>query len=113
MFSVRFKYFHFDQLSEKNDFIRIHQLYEQLKYTILSDEFPITEDQALTLASLQYYIDDCHKKKIVDDSFNISSETEKDHNSSFDIDNMLDTLEIELEGKPKVDRGQSSFIFWC
>ena len=97
---VRFKYFNFDNLSEKNDFIRVHQLYEQLKYTILSDEFPVTEDQALTLASLQYYIDDCAKKKIVDDAFHIS-EPEKEHNSSLDIDNMLESLEIELEGKVK------------
>merc|ERR1711970_552251 len=103
LIKLRFKYFNFDQLSEKNDFIRIHQLYEQLKYTILSDEFTVTEDQALTLASLQYYIDDCHKKKIVDDSFHIQENNhEKDaHNSSFDIDNMLDNLEIELEGKDR------------
>ena len=64
--SVRFKYFNFQALSEKNDFIRIHQLYEQLKFSILSDEFSISEDQALTLASLQYFIEDCHRKDITD-----------------------------------------------
>jgi kindlin 2 len=101
LIKLRFKYFNFDQLSEKNDFIRIHQLYEQLKYTILSDEFAVTEDQALTLASLQYYIDDCHKRKIVDDSFHIQEPERDAHNSSFDIDNMLDNLEIELEGKDR------------
>ena len=62
--SVRFKYFNFQALSEKNDFIRIHQLYEQLKFSVLSDEFNITEDQALTLASLQFFVDECNRKQI-------------------------------------------------
>ena len=62
--SVRFKYFNFQALSEKNDFIRIHQLYEQLKFSVLSDEFNITEDQALTLASLQFFVDECTRKQI-------------------------------------------------
>lgn len=97
LMKLRFKYFHFDQLSERNDFIRVHQLFEQLKYTILADEFPVTEDQALTLAALQYYVDDCAKNKILDDR----PEAPSEHNCSFDIDNMLDTLESELEGKPK------------
>merc|ERR1711953_994730 len=101
LIKLRFKYFNFQALSEKNDFIRIHQLYEQLKFSILSDEFSISEDQALTLASLQYFIEDCHRKDITDVSSNPSENKDKsDHNSSFDIDNMLDSLESELEGKP-------------
>merc|ERR1711953_1268016 len=101
LIKLRFKYFNFQALSEKNDFIRIHQLYEQLKFSILSDEFSISEDQALTLASLQYFIEDCHRKDITDVSSNPSENKDKsDHNSSFDIDNMLDSLENELEGKP-------------
>lgn len=102
LIKLRFKYFNFQALSEKNDFIRIHQLYEQLKFSVLSDEFNITEDQALTLASLQYFIDECNRKEIYDTN---SSQSETfDHpdgpDTSFDIDNMLDSLENELEGKP-------------
>jgi hypothetical protein len=101
LIKLRFKYFNFQALSEKNDFIRIHQLYEQLKFSILSDEFNISEDQALTLASLQYFIEDCYKRQITDDSNQSEgNKVTSDHNSSFDIDNMLDSLESELEGKP-------------
>jgi len=64
LIKLRFKYFNFQALSEKNDFIRIHQLYEQLKFSVLSDEFNITEDQALTLASLQFFVDECTRKQI-------------------------------------------------
>lgn len=116
---MRFKYFNFQALSEKNDFIRIHQLYEQLKFSVLSDEFNITEDQALTLASLQFFVDECTRKQIFGRGriysnfydrifFSDTNSSQSDgildrtdgHSTSFDIDNMLDSLENELEGKP-------------
>jgi len=103
LIKLRFKYFNFQALSEKNDFIRIHQLYEQLKFSVLSDEFNITEDQALTLASLQFFVDECTRKQIFDTNNSQSDgilDRTDGHSTSFDIDNMLDSLENELEGKP-------------
>ena len=101
MFVVRFKYFTFNTLNEKSDVFRIHQLYEQLKYSILSDEFPVTEDQALTLGSLQFFIDDCHQKQIFDTDPSTSDQADGDElSTTADITAMLDTLEMDLEGSP-------------
>ena len=63
----------------------------------MSDEFPTSEDQALTLGSLQYFIDDCHKKQIFDKE--TKSESDGDElSTSADITAMLNSLEMDLEG---------------
>mgnify|MGYP000714625763 CR=1 FL=1 len=95
---MRFKYFTFNTLSEKSDVFRIHQLYEQLKYSILSDEFPVTEDQALTLGSLQYFIDDCYNKQIFDADPSATEADGDELSTTADITAMLDNLEMDLEG---------------
>jgi hypothetical protein len=97
---LRFKYFTFHTLNEKSDVFRIHQLYEQLKFSVLSDEFPVSEDQALTLASLQYFIDDCHQKQIFDADPSGREDDADQMSTTADITAMLDSLEMDLEGSP-------------
>lgn len=97
---LQFKYFTFSALSEKSDVFRIHQMYEQLKYSVLTDEFPVTEDQALTLGAIQYFIDECHRMGCVDPRAKTrQTSLENDQvSTSKDISAMLRALEEDLEG---------------
>ena len=106
---VRFKYFTFNTLNEHHDVFRIHQLYEQLKYSVLSGEFEISEDQALTLGSLQYFIDDyCVRNNIFDKDPALRSNDDTDGQSSTqDINDMLQALEMELEGTQLNQQGEN------
>ncbi|KHJ93150.1 FERM protein [Oesophagostomum dentatum] len=50
---LRFKYMTFFDLNPKYDPVRINQLYEQAKWSILLDEFDHTEEEASLFAALQ------------------------------------------------------------
>ena len=53
---LRFKYYAFLDLNLKNDLIRINQIYEQAKWSILSEEIDCTETELIKFAALQVYI---------------------------------------------------------
>ena len=77
---------------------------------MLSGEFEISEDQALTLGSLQYFIDDyCVKNGIFDCDPALRSEENDAHSTTQDIDDMLEALEMELEGTPLNQQGNGPF----
>ncbi|CAF4877551.1 unnamed protein product, partial [Rotaria sp. Silwood1] len=50
---LRFKYFTFYDLNPKFDAIRLNQLYEQAKWSILSEDIDCTEEEMMTFAALQ------------------------------------------------------------
>ena len=50
---LRFKYFAFFELNAKLDAIRINQIYEQAKWSILSEEIDCTEQELINFAALQ------------------------------------------------------------
>ena len=50
---LRFKYFAFHELNTKYDSIRINQIYEQAKWTILTEEIDCTEQELINFAALQ------------------------------------------------------------
>ena len=50
---LRFKYMNFFDLNPKYDPVRINQLYEQAKWSILLEEFDHTEEEATLFAALQ------------------------------------------------------------
>lgn len=50
---LRFKFYSFYDLNAKYDAIRINQLYEQARWSLLGEEFDCTEEEMLMFASLQ------------------------------------------------------------
>ena len=53
LIQLRFKYYAFLDLSLKQDLVRINQIYEQAKWSILSEEVDCTETELLRFAALQ------------------------------------------------------------
>uniref|UniRef100_A0A8C4I5V9 FERM domain containing kindlin 1 n=1 Tax=Dicentrarchus labrax TaxID=13489 RepID=A0A8C4I5V9_DICLA len=87
---LRFKYNVFFDLNPKYDAIRITQLYEQARWSILLEEIDCTEEEMLMFASIQYHI--C--------KLTMSSEP-LDHSNEPEIDEVeaaLSNLEVTLEG---------------
>lgn len=50
---LRFKYYSFYDLNSKLDAIRINQLYEQAKWSILTEDIDCTEEEMMIFAALQ------------------------------------------------------------
>lgn len=50
---LRFKFYSFYDLNPRLDSIRINQIYEQAKWSLLSGEIDCTEEEALMFAALQ------------------------------------------------------------
>ncbi|XP_061560858.1 fermitin family homolog 1 [Phycodurus eques] len=87
---LRFKYNVFFDLNPKYDAVRITQLYEQARWSVLLEEIDCTEEEMLMFASLQYHI--C--------KLTMSSEP-LDHSKEQEIDEVeaaLSNLEVTLEG---------------
>ena len=49
----RFKYYSYYDLNPKVDAVRINQIYEQARWTILNEEIDCTEEEMLLFAALQ------------------------------------------------------------
>ncbi|CAK6962660.1 fermitin family homolog 1 isoform X2 [Scomber scombrus] len=87
---LRFKYNVFFDLNPKYDGVRITQLYEQARWSVLLEEIDCTDEEMLMFASLQYHI--C--------KLTMSSEP-LDHSNEPEIDEVeaaLSNLEVTLEG---------------
>uniref|UniRef100_A0A147A5Z9 FERM domain containing kindlin 1 n=1 Tax=Fundulus heteroclitus TaxID=8078 RepID=A0A147A5Z9_FUNHE len=87
---LRFKYNVFFDLNPKYDAIRITQLYEQARWSILLEEIDCTDEEMLMFASLQYHI--C-KLTNSNEHLENSSEPELD-----EVEAALSNLEVTLEG---------------
>uniref|UniRef100_A0A0K0EMK2 PH domain-containing protein n=1 Tax=Strongyloides stercoralis TaxID=6248 RepID=A0A0K0EMK2_STRER len=82
---LRFKFMNFFDLNPKYDAVRINQLYEQAKWSILLDEIDHTEEEAALLAALQL-------QATLQRNVNEDEISEKD-----DVDMLLDELEQNLD----------------
>ncbi|XP_076463407.1 fermitin family homolog 2-like [Babylonia areolata] len=51
---LRFKYFNFYDLNPRYDAVRINQLYEQAKWSLISEEIDCTEEEMMVFAALQF-----------------------------------------------------------
>ncbi|TNN35917.1 Fermitin family 1 [Liparis tanakae] len=87
---LRFKYNVFFDLNPKYDAVRITQLYEQARWSILLEEIDCTEEEMLMFASLQYHI--C-KLTLSSEPLDHSNEPEVD-----EVEAALSNLEVTLEG---------------
>uniref|UniRef100_A0AAY4DBR0 Band 4.1 domain-containing protein n=1 Tax=Denticeps clupeoides TaxID=299321 RepID=A0AAY4DBR0_9TELE len=87
---LRFKYHCFFDLNPKYDAVRITQLYEQARWSILLEEIDCTEEEMLMFASLQYHI--C-KLTMSSEPNDLSNEQDVD-----EVEAALSNLEMTLEG---------------
>ncbi|XP_030577467.1 fermitin family homolog 1 [Archocentrus centrarchus] len=87
---LRFKYNVFFDINPKYDGVRITQLYEQARWSILLEELDCTEEEMLMFASLQYHI--C-KLTMSSEPQDNSNEPEID-----EVEAALSNLEVTLEG---------------
>ncbi|VDO41094.1 unnamed protein product [Onchocerca flexuosa] len=85
MVLLRFKYMSFFDINPKYDPVRINQLYEQAKWSILLEEFDHTEEEAMLFAALQL-------QATLQRNLPEPEAPEKD-----DVDLLLDELEQNLD----------------
>lgn len=85
---LRFKYREFYDLNPKLDMARINQIYEQAKWTLLTEEIECSEDEMMMFGALQYQIQQQASNPIPDDIGNTND----------DIDAALTELQLQLEG---------------
>ncbi|TRY88488.1 hypothetical protein DNTS_005166 [Danionella cerebrum] len=88
---LRFKYHCFFDLNPKYDAVRITQLYEQARWSILLEEIDCTEEEMLMFASLQYHI--C-KLTLSTEPLSDDNEPEIDEEDITDIPKLEDTLKL-------------------
>ncbi|EDV97783.1 unc-112-related protein [Drosophila grimshawi] len=99
---LRFKYYTFFDLNPKYDQVRINQLYEQAKWSILNEELDCSEQETLMFAALQFQVNhqvDMQPMTTVDSGIETSSQ----ENDDDDIDSALNELQITLEGSSAHD----------
>ncbi|XP_074065586.1 fermitin family homolog 1 isoform X2 [Macrotis lagotis] len=87
---LRFKYYTFFDLNPKYDAVRINQLYEQARWSILLEEIDCTEEEMLIFAALQYHI---NKLSLSAETLDFTNESEVD-----EVEAALSNLEVTLEG---------------
>ncbi|XP_071832703.1 fermitin family homolog 2-like isoform X2 [Apostichopus japonicus] len=93
---LRFKYYAFYDLDPQQDAIRINQIYEQARWSLLNDEIDCTEEEMIMFAALQLQA-----------SLRGDSPTENDGpEGQDDIDKALNSLQVTLEGTT-MNPGQS------
>ncbi|KAJ7373419.1 Fermitin 2 [Desmophyllum pertusum] len=86
---LKYKYYAFFDLNAKVDEVRINQLYEQAKWSILTEEVECTEEEMMTFAAIQFQV------KLTSTSPQNQQGSDDDND---DIDAALSDLQASLEG---------------
>lgn len=101
---LRFKFFSFYDLSPKVDAARINQIYEQARWSILSEDVDCTENEAMMFAALQVQVSKQAKNPDSDVDF-LNNKNRR--NNDDDIDAALNDLQAQLEGNSIHSNGHS------
>lgn len=96
---LRFKYREFYDLNPKLDMARINQIYEQAKWSLLTEEVECSENEMMMFGALQYQIQQQASNPIPEDIGNTND----------DIDAALTELQLQLEGGSTTAYDRSSF----
>lgn len=96
---LRFKYREFYDLNPKLDMARINQIYEQAKWSLLTEEIECSEDEMTMFGALQYQIQQQASNPIPEDIGNTND----------DIDAALTELQLQLEGGVTTVYDRTSF----
>ncbi|EDV19505.1 uncharacterized protein TRIADDRAFT_33394 [Trichoplax adhaerens] len=89
---LRFKYHNIFQLNTKLDEVRINQLYEQIRWSTLTEDIDCTDEEMIQFAALQFHI------YLIGKCDNKSGNRSNDND---DIDAALSDLQVSLEGAGK------------
>ncbi|XP_055382016.1 unc-112-related protein [Condylostylus longicornis] len=92
---LKFKYYTFFDLNPKYDQVRINQLYEQAKWSLLNEEIDCTEEEMLMFAALQFQVIQQNDLQQPDSGIDTSS---VENGTDDDIDSALTKLQLTLEG---------------
>lgn len=87
---LRFKFFSFYDLTPKYDAVRINQLYEQAKWSLISEEIDCTEEEMMIFAALQL--------QIQQQSLLPQPDVDQSHQADDEVDAALNDLQVTLEG---------------
>lgn len=96
---LRFKYREFYDLNPKLDMARINQIYEQAKWSLLTEEVECSEDEMMMFGALQYQIQQQASNPIPEDIGDTND----------DIDAALTELQMQLEGGTTTVYDRTSF----
>ncbi|XP_076312796.1 unc-112-related protein-like [Tachypleus tridentatus] len=92
---LKYKYYCFYDLNPKYDAVRINQIYQQARWSILTEEIDCTEEEMMMFAALQFQVS--LQAKLPQPEY----EKEED-----DIDAALTDLQISLEGSAVNTKGK-------
>ncbi|CAF0782376.1 unnamed protein product [Adineta ricciae] len=112
---LRFKYFTFYDLNPKLDAVRLNQLYEQAKWSILSEDIDCTEEEIMAFAALQLQIQiqSFHSSSTSSTYLSPTEDVghEYDNGNDYDVDRALERLQDSLLGsKATANQSTSSLI---
>ncbi|CAF4136359.1 unnamed protein product, partial [Rotaria magnacalcarata] len=99
---LRFKYYSFYDLNPKVDAIRINQLYEQAKWSIINEDIDCTDEEMITFAALQLQIQiqsSSSSLPTINSNYDVDPLHQYDN---YDIDQALEHLQNSLLGKTQV-----------
>lgn len=97
---LRYKFYSFFDLNAKYDTVRINQLYEQARWSLLCEEVECTEEEMIMFASLQY-----HVTKLSE-----NTDEEMEQNDNKDIDQALQELEGSLGTASIANKGDITSV---
>lgn len=93
---LRFKFYSFYDLNPKFDAVRINQIYEQAKWSILAEEIDCTEEEMMLFAALQVQV-----------NLQANHPQPDIYHDDEDVDTALTDLQVTLEGT-LISKGKSN-----
>lgn len=102
---LRVKFYHFYDLNPKHDRVRINQIYQQMRWSLMCGEYDCTEDEMLLFAALQVQVDEeMQRRKKSLGAEDKEEEEDEEENEGEDegedggVDAALDSLQDALNG---------------
>ncbi|XP_059160188.1 fermitin family homolog 2-like [Physella acuta] len=102
---LKFKFYNYYDLNPKYDAIRINQIYEQAKWSLISEEIDCTEEEMMVFAALQYQVRIQSGQPQPDFDLTQNNQSEDD-----EIDAALKDLQESLEGSAISSHGDITHI---
>lgn len=97
MLLLKFKFFSFYDLNPKTDGSRINEIYEQAKWSLLTEEMDCSEREMMMFAALQLQVHLQSSNPMSHDDYKINGNGAH-HVNDDDIDAALNELQTQLEG---------------
>lgn len=103
---LKFKFYNFYDLNPKYDAVRINQIYEQAKWSLMAEELDCTEEEAMMFGALQVQVQLQSGSSPGNDTVDASVATD----GGDDIDAALSDLQESLEGSTLSSPGDITHI---